>query len=167
MRKIKICLSTTDKLLSKIIRFIQGLPVSHSFIEYESVYYQSTMVYEAKGLNTYIVNLNHVDGRTVYEFEATVSAEQHFNIMKFIHEDAGVPYAWKQLFGFIYIKLCKKIGLKVRNPWPQKGKVCSESCAEILVRFFGVTPDVGYDDMDLVWLINKLHSLPQFKMIKG
>ena len=84
--------------------------------------------------------------------------------MKYVYQDIGMPYAWKELFGFAVVKIARSVGIKMKNPWPQKGKVCSSSCGEVLVRFFGVSPDVSFDDMDLNWLAEKLLSHPQFKL---
>ena len=167
MRKVKFCLSTTDKLLSKVIRFFQGTSVSHSFVEFESRHYDTTLAYEAKGLSSYVINREHVDGHTVYEFETEVSDELYFEIMKYIFHECGVPYAWKELFGFAAVRIAGAFCIKIKNPWPQPGKVCSSSCGEVLVRFFGVTPDVDYDDMDLNWLLDKLKSHPSFRQTKG
>lgn len=167
MRKLKICLSTTDKILSKLIRAVQGISVSHSFVEFTSEYYDTTLVYEAKGLSSYVINREHVDGRVLYEFQTEVPDELYYEIMKYIFNDSGVPYAWKELFGYLVVKAARVCGMKIKNPWPQAGKICSESCGEILVRFFGVSPDVDYDDMDLIWLMDKLINHPDFKMIKG
>jgi hypothetical protein len=165
VKKIKIGLSTTEKLLSKMIRVVQGTDFSHSWIGFYVL--DNDVIYESKGLNSYIINKKHVGGETIEEYEVEVSDELHTEIMQFILGDIGVAYAWKQLFGFLVVKCARMIGIKMKNPWPQSGKVCAESCGEILVRFFGVTPDVDYDDMDLVWLKEKLIQYPQFKKIKG
>lgn len=149
MKKIRIGLSTTEKLLSKIIKFIQGTKFSHSYVQFEAVEFETILIYESKGLNSNIINKKHFDGIIVEEYELELSDEMHAEMVKFILEEVGTSYAWKQLFGFLVVKLARVFGLKIRNPWPQPGKICSESCGEILVRFFRVTPDVGYDDMDL------------------
>lgn len=167
MRKIKICLSTTDLLLSKLIRFFQGSEFSHSFVEWNNAWYDSELIYEAKGLSSYIINKKYLSGNTIYEFEADVTDEKYYEIMKYIHGDVGVEYAWKEMIGYAVKRIFSIVGIKIKNPFPQKGRVCSESCGDIAVRFFGVSPDIGYDDMDLNWLFEKLKDHPDFKMIKG
>lgn len=167
MKKIKFGLSTTQLLLSKTIRLIQGTPFSHSFIEFDTAKYETTLIYEAKGFNSYIINKVNFHGEIVEEFEVEVSDELFALVVKFILGDIGVEYAWAELFGLVFVRMARSVGFKVRNPWPRKGKICSEACGEILVKFFGVLPDVAQDDMDLVWLSSKLKSHPQFKMIKG
>lgn len=166
MRKIKFNLSTTNKPLSSIIRGVQKTDFSHCSVEYSVMYFGTTMVYEAKGLSSYVINKAHFDGEIVHSYEAEVSDENYYRIMQYIHTDAGVPYAWKSLFGFLLMTLAKVFGLTIRNPWPEEGKICSESVGDILVLFFGVIPDVHHDDMDLVWVKEKLDGHPSIKKVE-
>lgn len=167
MKKIRFGFSTTELPLSKLIRLFQGINFSHCFIEYESEKYNTTLVYEAKGLNSNIINKENLQGRVVELYEAEVSEELYDQIMTYILNEVGTAYAWKQLFGFIIVKLASLFGKKINNPWKHSGKICSENCGEVLVRFFGITPDVNYDDMDLVWLKEKLIQYPSiFKKVK-
>jgi hypothetical protein len=169
MKKITFGLSTTSYLLSDIIRFVQGLSISHSYVEYHEERYDEQMIYEAKGLNTYIMNKNHFDKnmKIVYEFETFVSDELFQNIMKHIHENAGIKYGWKEMVGHLVKKIASLFFIKINNPFPQKATICSEACGDLLVLFFGVKADVRYSDMDLIWLLEKLKNHPLFTMTKG
>lgn len=169
MKRIIFGLSTTGYALSNAIRALQGLSISHSYIQYDDDRYCQTMIYEAKGLNTYIMNRNHFDKniKVVYEFEAVISEELFNKIMKHIHINAGTKYGWKELVGHAVKKIVSYVGIKINNPFPQKATICAESCGDILVLFFGVKADVRYSDMDLNWLLDKLKNNDNFKMIKG
>jgi hypothetical protein len=169
MKKITIGLSTTPYLLSNIIRLLQGISISHSYLEFEDERYNKTMIYEAKGLNTNIINKNNFDKKTsiVYEFETLVSDELFDKIINHIYERAGTKYGWKEILGHGVKKVLSFIGININNPFPSKATICSESCGDILVLFFDVKADVRYSDMDLVWLLSKLKSHPLFLMTKG
>lgn len=166
MRTLKFNLTTTSKPLSMLIRAFQRLDFSHCALEFDSPYLEATLIYEAKGLSSYVINKNHFDGKIVHSYEVDVTPDEFYEVMKYVYGEAGTPYAWKTLIGFIYVMLCRGVGLKVRNPWPHHGKVCSESLGVIMVRYFAVTPDISYDDMDLVWIKEKLDSHPRIKKVE-
>lgn len=169
MKKVKVCFSTTPLLLSDLIRDFQDSNVSHCYFEFDDERYGETLVYEAKGLNTHLLNKKNIDPNTqvIYEFEADISDEKFSQIMKHIYRNIGMPYAWKTLLGHAIKKIAAWFCIKLKNPWPEPGQICSESVAELMILFFGLKTDVPYDDMDLNWLLEKMKETPRFKMIKG
>lgn len=169
MKKFKICFSTTELIMSKAIREVQDLDVSHAYCEWYDERYDETLVYEARGLDTHIINREKFDEHTqvIYEFETEVNEDTFILLMKYIYNDIGTPYGWKELFGFLVKHWASLIGIKMKNPFPSNGKVCSEAIGNILCIFFGVQTDVSYDDMDLIWTLQKCKKHSQFKMIKG
>lgn len=166
MKKLIIGFATTDLPLSKIIRFIQGLDVSHCFIQWDDERYQETLVYEAKGLDTHIINrASFADERVVYEYEVEVEQDLYDVIMKDIHHDLGTPYGWKELIGYALKWTLSLVGIKIHNPFPTKSLICSEAVGQIIVKYLGVEADVNSGDMDIKWLLEKLIANQKFKLI--
>lgn len=169
MKKLKFCFSTTQLVMSKAIRKAQDLDISHAYMEWHDERYDETLVYEARGLDTHLINREQFDKHieVMYEFEVEVEEEFFVHIMKYVYNDIGTAYGWGELLGFLVKKLASMIGMKIKNPYPSKNKVCSEAIGDIMCIFLGIDADVDSDDMDLIWALKKCKEHPQFKMIKG
>lgn len=169
MKKLKFCFSTTDYLLSKGIRASQGTDFSHSFVEWEDERYKTTLLYEAKGLDTHIINRDHLDAhaRIICEFEVETTDLHFEDIMNYIYQQIGRPYGWKEILGYAIKRVLQFVGIKIRNPFPTDALICSEAMGNILVIFFSIKADVHTGDMDLNWLYGKLKNDSRFIMTKG
>lgn len=170
MKKIIFGFSTTNLPLSWIIRKIQGIPVSHCFISYETTS-GVELVYEASGLNTHLVNKKNFakHSQIIEEYEIQMTDEKFHEIKAFMEQDIGVAYDWLSLIGYLIKHFAGVLTfgkLKIKNPFPSEDKVCSDAAAYIYCEFLGGNRDVGYDDIDIVYLLNKLRSDARFKRIK-
>lgn len=82
-----------------------------------------------------------LENETLNEFVLEVDNKTYVNTLTYAIDKAGVPYGIKQIFGILFIKILKSIGLAVNNPFANGPKeyVCSELVAEILGKFGHVT----------------------------
>lgn len=170
MKKLTFGFSTTELPLSKVIRLLQDLPFSHSYIEYLTTSEQK-LVYEAAGTNTHLVNKKNFElhNKIIEEYEIEVEDHIFHQVKSYIENDIGVSYAWGEIIGFLLMILVRFVTfnlVKINNPFPSEGKVCSSATGEIYVLFLGGVKDEEYDDMDLVWIRNKLKNDKRFKRIK-
>lgn len=162
--------STTNYPLSWIIRFLQGTECSHCYNRYETTS-GSLLVYEAAGLNTHLVNYKQFvkHSKVVYEYEIMVSEEKYSEIKSFIENDIGVAYDWLGLIGYLatyFVKFFSFGKIKIKNPLQSEDKVCSDAAGYIYCELLGGNKDIDYDDMDIVYLLNKITSDSRFKRIK-
>ena len=170
MKKFIFGFSTTGLPLSWVIRTLQGIPVSHCFNSYETSS-GVQLVYEASGLNTHLVNKKNFakHSRIIEEYEIEISEEKFHQIKTFIEEDIGVSYDWLGLIGYLITYIVKWITFgkkKIKNPFPSPDKVCSDAAAYIYCEFLGGNRDLDYDDIDIVYLLNKLRADSRFKKVK-
>jgi len=168
MKKITFGFSTTNQLLSWLIRKIQGIHCSHCYMSFISSAGEE-LVYEAEGMQTHLVNKkNFIKSSTVVEeYTIEVDPKTYDDIKIFIERDIGVPYGWLELVGLFIVFIVRAfIGKTIKNPLPSKDKICSEAVGYIYVNYLNGNKDAEYDDMDIVWLLNKISSDSRFKRIK-
>lgn len=170
MKKITFGFSTTEWPLSKAIRFLQKLPFSHSYVQYRTTSEQE-LIYEAAGTNTHLVNKKNFDTHNVIVEEYEIEVEDHIfhQVKSYIEFDIGVSYGWGEIVGLLIMIVLRFLSfnlIKIDNPFPSDGKVCSSASAEIYVKFLGGALDEEYDDIDLIWMRNKLIADKRFKRIK-
>lgn len=170
MKKIIFGFSTTKWPMSWLIRKIQGIDCSHCYGQFVSSAGEE-LVYEAEGMQTHLVNKKHFEKSSIVirEYEIEVNPKTYDDIKIFIERDIGVPYGWLDLIGLLIVFTIKFITfgkLIIKNPFPSKNKVCSDAMGFIYVTHLGGYLDIGYDDMDIVWLLNKIESDSRFKRIK-
>jgi hypothetical protein len=171
VKKIVVGFSTTNLPLSKLIRFFQGTNFSHSYLQYESTL-GNPIMYQASGMNTHLVNKRNVEkhAKIVEEYEIEVNEDKFNEIKAYIENDIGIPYGWGEVFGLALGIILRKLSfglIKVKNVFPSdEQSICSEAVGYIYINFLGGKKDLQYDDMDLIWLINKIKNDNRFKRIK-
>lgn len=119
--------------VSKVIGFFRKSfyknPPSHCFVVFGSLL-DETIVGEASDprirLNPLSKYLNNKDKKTELWFLSTIPTAKKEEVCVELMDLVNKKYGYIQLFGFIIIWLCNKIGIKYNtNPFTQ-GMVCSE-----------------------------------------
>lgn len=120
---ITIGFSTTDKLISRIIRWATNSPVSHTFVLFDV--YGIPMVLEAAFEETrlkpyaYFTNGNNI----VATFDVVCSDEA----IKMLLLNLSTPYDFGGLFGFFFVQVGRFLRQKWHNPWDNRQALfCSE-----------------------------------------
>ena len=171
MKKLIFGFSTTHLPLSWLIRKIQGLPCSHCYIQFTSSAGEE-LVYEAEGMQTHLVNKKNFikSSIVVKEYEIELDEKTYNDIKIFIERDIGVPYGWMELVGLLIkfsVRFLSFGKIIIKNPFPSKDTICSEASGHIYIEYLG--GDRGGildDDIDIVWILNKIESDRRFKRIK-
>lgn len=126
-------------LLAHIIRFFEGrTPYSHVFIRWNSDKLGRNLIYEAKssGINFTSPIYFSENVIVVKEFELIISSETKTKILQFCIDNARKKYGVLQIFGIGIVRLIRKLGFKIENPFTT-GMVCSELVGKILNEFLG------------------------------
>lgn len=170
MKTIIFGFSTTKWPLSWLIRKLQGIDCSHCYVSFETSS-GVELVYEAEGMNTHLVNKKNFAKHSmiVREYSIQVTEEKFHEIKAFIEEDIGVGYDWLGLVGYLITYLVKWFSFnwwKIKNPFPSPDKVCSDASAYIYCELLGGNRDLDYDDIDIVYLLNKITSDSRFQRTK-
>jgi hypothetical protein len=125
------------RILSLIIRVLEGTKYSHVFVKLQAETLQRTLIYQAQGLSVHFVNKETFYGKnqTVESYVLPITKEEKVKILQFCIDHVGKPYGLVQIVGMGRYRLVKNwFNKKVRNPLKDKDKtfVCSEIVGHIL-----------------------------------
>jgi hypothetical protein len=125
-------------IFSKLISFLTRQEISHCYtrIPFEGDEKLST-VFHAAGFNVHYMNYNYFktfQKKIISEYKIELTDEQWLEAQKFRFENAGKPYGWKQILGYLWILINKKLN----NPWADGDK--SHVCVEVVAKSLGL-PD--------------------------
>jgi hypothetical protein len=121
-------------VLAHLIRLFEGrTPYSHVFISWHSSSLNRTLIYEARGDGVNFTNEHSFNkkNKVVATFELEVSPQEKTEILQFCIDNSRTQYGHLQVLGIGIIKIARKIGCKIKNPFT-KGNVCSEIAARII-----------------------------------
>jgi hypothetical protein len=123
-------------IFSWTIRLIEQTPYSHCFIRWHSAWLERDVVYEASGTIVGFKEGLFFDhkSKTLYEYEMACSDDVRKKIIQKAMDLSGRPYGVKQVFGILIVKIARKLGYDIKNPFSdgQATWVCSEIVAELL-----------------------------------
>ncbi len=120
--------------LSVLIRAVEGVDFSHTFIEINSKDKDLDFIYHASGSQ---VNFNGKElflekNQVIKKYAIDISEYKYKNLLKFCVKNSGKPYSLAQLFGLGLVSLCNLFGLKLKNPISESGFICTELVIEAL-----------------------------------
>lgn len=131
-KQIIIGFSTTKNPLSGMIRVIEKIPYSHTYIKFYSSKFKRDIVYHASKFGIQMLGSKrfgqHV--KVIEEYTLEVSEDAYENMISYCIDFAGYPYAYLQLIGMLFVKLFR---LK-KNPFGngRTALVCNEFAADVL-----------------------------------
>lgn len=142
----------SENVVSWMIKKYDNRPFSHVYLKVENELTGNVIVYQASGLN---VNAAYYP---IFLKKAVVVKEITFNVdtkhcnqtVSFMESKLGMPYSMTQLIGFVYLKLVRKLGFKVKNnPFGknQEAYVCSEIVTQVLRDVFSMKIDADLDSV--------------------
>lgn len=135
MSKLYIGFSTTNGLLSWLIRKASGTNFSHTFISFHSGILGGDMVCHAAHGFVHFLNYEkfkkHAKVVEIYEFD--ISLADRFTVMKYCLDKAGSKYGFTTLFGIAIKLLLKRFNVNVANPFADgpNSYICSEMVNDI------------------------------------
>jgi hypothetical protein len=135
-KKLTVGFSKSPRLLSKLIRWVEGSEVSHVYIKFHSDFLQRDIIYEASGTVVNFVNLQTFMSRSqiVEEFTYEIPAPLYREAIQFAMDHTGKPYGFLSLIGLGWVKFTNKFGFRTRNPFRKDDKtfICSYLVADLL-----------------------------------
>lgn len=159
--------------LSKIIRWVEKTPYSHVFIKVYNENFDRHIIYQASGLMVNFMSPTIFENHSVVikEYKVDVTNETYVDIMQFAIDNAGVPYAIKELFGIAIVKLLKLFNINLnKNPFGD-GKTtlkCSELGGYIIENFLDVDIKEDLDTISPLEIDQILSKYPdKFKLIRS
>lgn len=119
-----------------VIRKVEGTPYSHVYLEIKSESLARSLIYHASHTTLHFTGLQRFaqTNKIIEEFELLVTDEQQQQILQYCIDHADTPYGAMELLGIGWVRLCRKFGKKVRNPFRdgQRTQVCSELIGNVL-----------------------------------
>lgn len=131
MKTIQVGFSDGGNPFSKLIKWVTGSKVSHTFIKLNVA--GVDVVYQASGLCINHENYDlFLDHEVVVElYEASITEEDWEEQEKRRWRSVGRAYGWKEVIGFVWVLAWRRLGRKVKNPFydGQHGDVCVDETA--------------------------------------
>ena len=168
---ISVCFSTTNHLVSRVIRFVTRSEVSHALLTYQDETLGKVMVLEAVGVgfrmvpwtkwrqgNTLVARFGVVRGAP----GEAISQEVQVRALQALAGLLGEEYDTLGALGYVFKRLFKYAFKKLRNPFQSPHKLfCSEAVA-LFLRYLKLLPeklDPAFqspgDLLSLCWDISK------------
>lgn len=144
----RIGFSTSNALLSRVIRAFTGSAVSHTFLVYYDVDFQEELVLEATLQGLRLVPYTQFKQHSRIIKEVT---PQHDLTKGFRHAGSmlGRWYDFAGVFGMLWVLLGRYLRRKWRNPWGSPSAFfCSEFIARVLI--WSDYPGCGYWDPETI-----------------
>lgn len=147
---INVCFSTTDGLLSRIIRGFTRSQVSHALITFRDSTLQRVLVMEASGRGYVMVPWRRWRKRNelVCRFrisEAHVSGPAQQRALAELSDALGDEFDTSGLVGFWFLSARKRLRLRPFNLFADSRKLF---CSEAVARFLGSAGVAGFDEPD-------------------
>jgi len=125
--------STTNKIFSRLIKWVTGSKASHSYV-LVTVAGEPIVVHSThNGVNCDHYNKFKKDKKVVAEYELLIDEETEKNATAHALRLLDKPYDILSIVGFGWVLFCKSLGFKVKNPFPNRSAYqCSEFALTIM-----------------------------------
>lgn len=121
--------------ISKLIMQVEGTTHSHVYLQTLSNSLDRDLIYQASGSSVNFSGLRvfNQHNTTVTEYMLFITKEQQTKILQKAVDTVGTKYGAKQLVGMGIVRIAKRLGIKIKNPWGdgRATYICSELVAEI------------------------------------
>lgn len=140
-------------IVSYLIRLIEGTEYSHVYLKWYSEKYKTFLVYQASSSFVNFMGTKNFfhHNREIKEYRLQVTDDEFDEFMRWAIVNSGTGYGVMQLVGLAYVKIMKKVGLKVSNPFRNgtKRQVCVELVGYFLKNILGTRISDDLDSMGL------------------
>lgn len=136
--------------VSYIIRKIEGADFSHCYLKFYVEEYDVWLVYHASHLMIHFLSEERFleKSKVIEEYELDLPEEVVRNLIKNAFSKAGVPYAWRQIFGMMGVRLLYRwFKWKIKNPLGDGRK--AQICSELL--YYDLKDNIDFADFEPEW----------------
>jgi hypothetical protein len=146
---MKIGFSTSNSVVSKIIRKLTKSKVSHTYIKCQVERYDVVLHANQHGVEFDKYNDFDRKFEIVAEYDLKLTAEQEDAFMAYAIRQLDRSYDFLGVAGFMWVLLNRSFGRKVKNPFSNKS---AYYCSELIICSLQAAQFVGSElfDKDLV-----------------
>jgi hypothetical protein len=145
-KTLTVGFSRSPRLLSKIIRWVEGSEVSHVYIKFRSDFLERDIIYEASGTEVKFVNEFTFLKRSevIAEFDLSIPVQEYRRAVQYAMDQVGKPYGFLSLIGLGLVKVANKFGYRTKNVFKDGNRayICSELTAEVLETFMTLPTEI-------------------------
>lgn len=125
--------STTDKIMSKIIKWATRSKASHAYIIIEVAGEPVVIHSNQHGINCDHYNKFVRGKKIISEYSLLINIDKEQLATSYAIRMLDEPYDFLSVIGFGWVLLCRALGYKVKNPFPNKSAYqCSEFALNVL-----------------------------------
>jgi hypothetical protein len=136
MAILRVGFSCNSKFFSSLIRWFTYSKVSHTYVRLSVPEFDETVIFHAAGLTVGYVNGKYFDEhqKIIEEYDVEISDFVAKEGEKARVTEAGKPYSWWQILGFLWVLAWRLIGVRCRNPFSngRHAYVCVETVVQQL-----------------------------------
>ena len=141
------------KLISWLIRCIEGTPYSHSYVSF----LEDAIICHANKLGIHSISVSEFsnNNHTLFEFKFNVEDATYRDTLRYCQSFYGCPYGFKQLIGIAIKKIINYLYKKdVCNIFADGShtQICVEFCAYTLKKIGFEIDQCQAESGDLLWL---------------
>lgn len=119
--------STTNGIISTLIRWFTHSKVSHAYIVFNVAGEKLIIHSTEKGVNCDFYNRFIKNNKIVVEYEISVSEEEEKLALAEAIKLLDQPYDFMAIAGFVWVLTCRTFGVKVKAPFKNRSAYyCSE-----------------------------------------
>lgn len=141
------------RIVSKLIRWVDGVPFSHTYIRWYSTFFDRDIIYQASGSAVNFMEGKRFDSSndTIDVFEFDINDNTHIKIIQFAMDNSGIKYSIKQLIGLGIVRLVSLLGFQIKNPFSngRSSYVCVELVSQVLIDYLNYNINKDLDEMTL------------------
>lgn len=135
-KSIIVGFSHGKTIFSKTIALVTGQEITHCYIRVPFEGNEDlSVVFHAAGMNVHYMNYGYFktfQKKIISEYKVELTDELWQKAQQLRFEQAGKPYGWKQILGYVYVLFNKKLD----NPLADGDK--SHVCVEIVANSLGL-----------------------------
>jgi hypothetical protein len=130
-----IGLSTSNKITSRLIRWLTRSKVSHAYVRFEIAGEPLVIHATQDGINCDYYNHFIRHSIVVEEYDLLVDREKEKMALAYAVKQLDHPYDFLSIAGFVWVLINKTFGRKIKNPFRNRAAYnCSEFANHVLSR---------------------------------
>lgn len=142
---MRIGFSTSNSVISKIIRKLTKSKVSHAYIKCQIEKYDVVLHANAHGVEFDKYDDFDRKFKIVYEYDLALTDEQERKFMEYAIRQLDRPYDFLGVAGFLWVLTNRSLGRKVKNPFRNRS---SYYCSELILASLQAAGFDGADQLD-------------------
>ena len=137
--------STTDKIASRLIRWLTRSKVSHTFIRFKIAGEDVVLHATSHGVNLDYYPKFAKKNKIVEEYMLKLTDSDTNKVISGALKKLDRPYDYLSIMGFFWVLVAKSFRRRVKNPFPNRS---AYFCSELVAKTLGAIEFPGAKDLD-------------------